>query len=164
MSDFNLAIPYVLQHEGGFVDHPNDPGGATQFGISLRFLQHSAANVTPTDIRHLSVADAIKIYECEWWQRYHYAAINSQQLATKVLDLAINMGSHQAHICLQRAVRATTGNCLTEDGILGYQTLHSLNTAHAEILLAAFKSEAAGFYRNLRQPQFEKGWLRRAYD
>jgi len=164
MSDFNLAIPHVLQHEGGFVDHPNDPGGATQFGISLRFLQQSTANITQTDIRHLSVADAIKIYEREWWQRYHYAAIDSQQLATKVLDLAINMGSHQAHICLQRAVRATTGNYLTEDGVLGCQTLNSLNTANSDVLLAAFKSEAAGFYRNLRQPQFEKGWLMRAYD
>jgi lysozyme family protein len=38
MSDFNQAVKVILQHEGGYVDNPNDPGGATNYGISLRFL------------------------------------------------------------------------------------------------------------------------------
>ncbi len=141
MSDFNLAIPYVLQHEGGFVDNPSDPGGATQFGISLRFLQQIKANVTSNDIRKLSQSDAIEIYQREWWQRYQYATIHSQQLATKVFDLAVNMGAHQAHICLQRAMRAANGYSLIEDGLLGPQSFHLINTVNPDILLAAFKSD-----------------------
>ncbi len=164
MSDFNLAMPCVLQHEGGFVDNARDPGGATHFGISLRFLQQINPDATVHDIDLLSEADAINIYQQLWWNRYHYAAIDAQCIATKVLDLAINMGCYQAHLCLQRAIRAATGVNVVEDGILGEESLRAINAANPIALLAAFKSEAAGFYRSLRQTQFEKGWLSRAYD
>jgi lysozyme family protein len=164
MSDFHLAIPTILTHEGGYIDHPQDPGGATNFGISWHFLQRLPTYQHIKDIRELTFATAVTIYQTEWWERYHYANISNQILATKLLDLAVNMGGPQAHICLQRAIRAATGNRLSEDGILGMQSFTAVNAADPSSLLAAFKSEVAGFYRLLHQPPFEKGWLARAYD
>ena len=84
-------------------------------------------------------------------------------MATKVFDLAVNMGPNTAHCCLQRAVRAATGQALKEDGILGAATLQIVNATSAEVLLAAYRSEVAGYYRLLNKPRYEEGWLRRAY-
>lgn len=164
MSDFNLAILIVLKNEGEFVDNPHDPGGATKFGISLRYLiQQKNKNMSIDDIRNLSQQDAINLYRIHWWDRYNYHAINNQIIANKILDMSVNMGSKQAHICLQRAILSSTGNHLDEDGILGDESFSAINQANPDTLLAALKSEAAGFYRSLRNSEFEKGWLTRAY-
>jgi lysozyme family protein len=164
MSDFQRAIISVLQHEGGLVNHTHDPGGITHFGISLRYLQQQDPTLTAEDVKNLTQEAAIKIYQTDWWERYQYSAIQPQEIATKLFDLAINMGSQHAHICLQRALRAATGKLFLEDGLLGEKSFTAINTAPPAIVLAALKSEAAGFYRSLNKPEFETGWLNRAYD
>lgn len=155
MSDFNLAILTVLKHEGEFVDNALDSGGATKFGISLSYLIQQGHNkITVEDIRNLTKEDAIKIYKKDWWDRYTYSAIINQRIATKVFDLSVNMGSKQAHICLQRAIRASTGKQLNEDGMLGEKSFAAINIVNPNVLLAALRSEAAGFYRLLNKPEF----------
>jgi lysozyme family protein len=84
-----------------------------------------------------------------------------------VFDLAVNVGSTKAHLLLQRALRAV-GNPVKEDGVLGKITLAAVNAADAGELLAALRSEAAGYYRNIvtknaSQNRFINGWLKRAY-
>jgi lysozyme family protein len=91
----------------------------------------------------------------------------SSDLAEKVFDLAVNMGTNKAHLLLQRALRAV-GNPVKEDGILGKITLTAVNSANERELLAALRSEAAGYYRsivtkNSSQNKFINGWLKRAY-
>jgi len=176
MSRFDLAIPTVLEHEGGYVDDPDDPGGATNFGISLRYLKKQGAHVGDfdedgdvdiDDIRAMSVDDAEHIYRTLWWDRFGYGKIVDQALATKVFDLAVNMGARQAHRLLQRACRAV-GKPVTEDGLLGPVTLAAVNELPAQAVLAALRSEAAGFYRVLiaadpGRRKWQSGWLRRAY-
>ena len=115
------------------------------------------------DIELINKAKAIEFYRKHWWAKYQYEKINNQNLATKVFDLSVNMGATPAHRCIQRAIRATTGEQLIEDGMLGPKTLLAINTAQPDCLLAAYRSEAAGFYRSLKNPQYEKGWLNRAY-
>jgi lysozyme family protein len=172
MAKFSLAIGPLLKHEGGFVDHPSDPGGATNWGISLRFLRgledpyfdvDQDGDVDADDIKALTRAGAINIYREQWWERYNYGAIEHQALANKVLDLSVNMGPHRAHTLLQQAARAATGIVLRLDGALGPNTLRQVNSALSNELLAAYRSEAAGFYRSLNKPDFIKGWLNRAY-
>ncbi len=75
-----------------------------------------------------------------------YDKINSDDLASKIFETAIEIGTETAHILLQRALRST-GNFVKEDGHLGEITLAAINTANAPALLAAFRSEIAGFYR-----------------
>jgi len=181
---FDQAVAFVLAHEGGFVDHAADPGGATNFGVSLRFaladlakdadgdgwldgdLDHDG-DIDADDIRRMSAADAAEIYRRHWWDRYGYGRIADLAVAAKVFDLAVNMGSKQAHKCLQRAIAACW--CpLQVDGVLGVQTIQFANQAQPDALLSALKDAAAGFYRDLiaAKPQlavFERGWLNRAH-
>lgn len=175
MAMFNEAIEVVLRHEGGFVDHPADPGGATNWGISLRFLVREGIDLDldgdgkldAEDIRRMPRETAIEIYRERIWDRFGYDRIVDQALATKVFDLAVNMGATQAHKCLQRACRAA-GTAIADDGILGPVTLAAANGLPAATVLAALRSEAAGFYRLLAATRpsaavFLTGWLRRAY-
>jgi lysozyme family protein len=178
MSLFELAIPMVLRHEGIGSSDAKDAGGPTHFGISLRFLKtlgeleqdgflagdvNEDGVIDEKDIRGLSRCDAIALYRTYWWDPHGYERIIVQALANKVFDLTVNMGACASHRCLQRAVRAASGTCLVEDGVLGPATLRSVNALPAESLLAAYRSEAASHYRLLHQPRFEAGWLNRAY-
>lgn len=177
MTHFSEAINVVLKHEGGFSDDPNDPGGATNYGISLRYLRTVGdldgdgyldgdfdhdGDVDAEDIRRMSMQNAVSIYKSQWWDRYGYESINSQDVATKVFDLAVNMGARQAHIIVQRALRAV-GKVVKEDGVIGPVTMAAINNYQSMMLLPAIRSEAAGFYRSLNKPKYIEGWLNRAY-
>jgi lysozyme family protein len=178
---FNKAVITVLKHEGGFVQDPDDPGGATNYGISLRYLLGTGdltlgdfnhdGQIDIKDIQQMTIAQATDIYHSQWWVKYGYENLADSDLAGKVFDTAINMGGSQAHILLQRSIRAC-GIVVTEDGQLGPKCFGAIATlvaaGSADALLSSFRSEQAGFYRTLiaKKPIFEKyktGWLARAY-
>lgn len=168
MADFDLAIPFILLNEGGFVDNPNDPGEATKFGISLKFMKliPEFSDATESDIKNLTEDKAKAIYHDEFWVRYDYGKINDQVVATKIFDMSVNVGVSHSHIIVQRAIRSALGWLLTEDGTLGVKSLSLLNMAQRCIIMPAIKSEAAGYYRSIKYPGSEKfitGWLNRAY-
>lgn len=169
---FERAFSRSLSHEGGFVNDSDDAGGATKYGISLRTYGKVFPIATVETIKNLTIDDAKKIYLEHFWLFYKYEQIEDFDLSIKVFDAAINMGAKQAHICLQRALRAV-GFELEEDGVIGKNTLAALNRTQSSewnfSILCAFRSELAGFYRLLveQKPQckkFLKGWLNnRAY-
>lgn len=183
MSDpiFEAAVATVLRHEGHLSEHEADPGGITKWGVSLRFLQgldpelarelgdvDGDGDVDADDVRRMPRDRAIEIYRRCWWDRYRYGELPYLS-AEKIFDLSVNMGPTPAHRLAQRAVRAATGRRLVEDGILGPVSREAIRSAPADAYLAALRSEAAGFYRELvaRQPArqaFLEGWLNRAYD
>lgn len=168
MASFDLAIGTVLKNEGGLENNPSDPGGITNYGISLRFLQTIHPESTAQDIRDMTESKATQIYETQFWERYKYNMIADQKLATKVFDLCVNMGAIPANQCLQRAVFATSHRAIDQDGVLGPNSLFAINNSAADCVLAALKSEAAGHYRCIIQANpklkiFEKGWLTRCY-
>lgn len=156
-ASFDLAIPVLLKAEGdGQISRdPHDPGGVTKYGISKR-------SYPTVDIENLTREDATDIYKRDWWLPT-YDQIKSQTIATKLLVLGVNMGTKEAIVCLQRALRATDGRVLVEDGQLGFRTMSEINMVDPQILLAAFKSEAAGHYRLIDNPAEIAGWLNRAY-
>ncbi len=89
-------------------------------------------------------------------------------VATQVFDLSINLGIRPAVIILQRALRSVGKTTVQEDGLIGPETLLATMYSEPRCLLAAIKSEAAGYYRqivaqNPSQQKFLKGWLNRAY-
>jgi lysozyme family protein len=93
--------------------------------------------------------------------------IDDENIATKFFDLAVNMEIPQAVRLIQRALRSA-GQTVADDGIIGPVTLAAINKADPTDLLAALKSEAAGYYRlianaNPSQQRFITGWLNRAY-
>lgn len=192
MSNFDLAMEAVLEHEGGFVDNRHDPGGATNYGISLRWLKtlpdlagdlDRDGDVDAADIKSMTPAQAKEFYRKQWWTKYDYDKINNAGVAIKVMDMAVNMGARQAHKLVQRSLRAV-GLEIADDGVLGAKSFAAINTATPQFLLPAMRCTQAGFYyalvmRNgaLRKNKVKKsggkqyedfsvflvGWLRRAY-
>lgn len=167
MTKFELAIRKTLEHEGGYVDHPNDPGGATKYGISLRWYRSVIdPNATVNDIKSMSVEDAKTLYRDHFWIDA-YDRIFSERVAAKVFDMAVNMGKSQAHKLAQRAAQAC-GAKLEDDGVLGPVSIGAINGIDEGAMMAALKATQAAFYRSLAsaKPQFKSfinGWLKRAY-
>lgn len=162
---FVRAIARLFLDEGGYVDNPADPGGETKFGICKRDYPN-------VDIAALTTEQAERIYYRDWWQRYRYFELPGP-IAVKLFDLAVNIGPDHAVRCLQRAVRAC-GRRIVEDGVLGRITVGAVRAANQVAMLAALRSEAAGYYRTLAaiergckpdgDREFLNGWLKRAYE
>lgn len=174
MSSWDRAVEVVLRHEGGFVDNPADPGGATKYGISLRWLAQRGGlgdfdhdgDVDVDDIRIMDRDQAMLLYKQNWWDRYDYGHIHDTAVATKIFDMAVNMGAPQAHKLVQRAL-AAVDHPVAIDGVFGPNTLRAVNSSES-CLLEVLKATQAMFYWHLVQikPQlaeFEVGWMRRAY-
>jgi lysozyme family protein len=175
MSLFELSIPVILRHEGGFVDNPNDPGGATNFGVSLRWLkskglledlEHLEGDKTQDEImiiRSMTQPLASDFYRTYWWNAYSYGTIVAQMVATKVFDMSVNLGPPRAH----RMVQQVLG--VNQDGVLGPKSFQEINAASNLSLITRLQEAQASFYRGLvasnpTRQQFLQGWLNRAYD
>lgn len=180
-TEFKLAIGPVLVHEGGFVNAKNDPGGATNFGISLRWLKsqgnelngHLAGDldhdgdVDIDDIRKMTVNDAMAFYETHWWNPYPFSNLFSQRLATKVFDTTVNMGTRRAFTMLQKSLMVL-GNRIAFDGKWGPMTTLAANQTEPIHLCQEFCRQQANFYEaiishNPAMEEFKNGWLNRAY-
>ncbi len=176
MADFKQAISKVLKNEGGYVDNPNDLGGTTNFGISLRFLQTIDKMATKETIKNLTLEKAEDLYYKYFWLPNKYDKINSQRVANKVFDTAVNMGSTVANKLLQRALNVCIRNHnspFVEDGIIGSITINETNNItgvieHEDrffILVYQLlqKERYASIVANKNnQVIFLKGWLKRA--
>jgi lysozyme family protein len=157
---FLKAFEYLMQHEGGYSNNQADAGGETKCGISKRSYPHM-------DIKNLTWDQARQIYFRDFWLKGKYEDINDENITIKLFDLAVHTGIPQSNKLIQRALRAT-GVSVIEDGVIGPITLAAINKTDSTDLLAALKSEAAGYYRlianlNPRQQTFITGWLNRAY-
>jgi lysozyme family protein len=156
---FNKAVEIVLAHEAGYVDHPADGGGATNYGISSTYNPG-------VDVASLTRQQAIEIYFEKYWSGNRFELL-PERLAIKVFDLAVNMGRNAAVTCLQRALRAA-GTTVAIDGVLGPETAGAASLLCELVILAALRSEAAGEYRvklvrDPTQAPFAAGWIARAY-
>jgi type VI secretion system secreted protein VgrG len=182
MSAFDDALKLVLSNEGAFVDNPNDAGGATLRGVSLRFLrQISSENlrkygifetgnaITIDVLKALTDEQISAIYKGEFWEKAPFDQIE-EPLCNYVFDSAVNHGISPAIKILQRSVWAYQNiiNFIDDDGILGEVTLKAINDTHSFILLDIMMSERAGYMRtvaaaNSKDKEFLNGWLNRAY-
>lgn len=169
MSNFDLAIPVILKREGGFVDDPNDAGGATNFGLSSRWLRTVYPTFNYMDVKNMTRQVAINTYKTFWWEKYGYSLLVDQGIATKTFDMAVNMGPGVSHRILQHAVNTLGGLSLTLDGFMGPATCNAANACHRAELLASLRVLALSHYHAIvdTRPQdakFLTGWANRATD
>lgn len=157
MADFQKSVKLVLAHEGGYVDHPEDPGGATNFGISQRAYPF-------LDIENLTVEDAIAIYRRDYWQRY-WDDIRSQRVADLLMLMAVNAGPARAVRLHQRACKKC-GEDLKADGVFGPFTLGSTNKIRPVKLVSEIQQMHIRFYARLAKLDhpFFLGWVRRVLE
>ena len=178
---FDKAILITLKHEGGFVNDPVDPGGATNWGMSIRFLMGAGdadgdgwldgdldhdGDVDVDDIKNMTVDEARKLYRIHFWDKYKYDKIVDFVVAARAFDMTVNMGARQTGKIIQRALNEL-GHNLVVDGKIGKNTFATINRTNPEMLMAEIRLAHAKFYLDLikAKPKFEKykkGWLRRA--
>lgn len=149
---FAVQVERVLKHEGGFVDHPADPGGATNFGITERVARGYGYK---GDMRSLPRATAIAIYKAQYWNAVRGDEL-PPALAGQVFDAAVNHGVGNASRWLQQAVE------ITADGKIGPKTVAAAKGVSEADAIMRFNAIRLDFYASLKTfATFGKGWTRR---
>lgn len=152
MAVFEPAVTLTLKHEGGFSHNPKT-GEVVNRGITLATIRslgilksHGPATAADIEfIQSLTEDEAKDIYYAEYWDKLNLNSINSQEVANKVFDLAVNMGVVSAARLLQQACN------VTPDGIVGPITIGRANAMDPVVLLAKIRSEAADRYKQIAQ-------------
>jgi len=146
---FDQVFDKLINHEGGYVFNPHDPGGETKFGISKRSYPH-------LDIHSLTLADAKTIYKRDFWDRAQCDKLHPD-LAFELFDGAVNSGIGQSIRWLQRAVG------VADDGVVGPLTLASINRENdTSAIRARYSGHRLDFMTRLSTwDVFGKGWARR---
>lgn len=159
IGNFDKALEFVLHHEGGFVDHPADPGGATNLGCTKATWEKWIGRpCTVDEIKALSPADVGPLYKEKYWDK-----VKGDDLPTGidycVFDTAINSGPGRAAKFLQEVVGVTA------DGAIGPRTLAAVREADPRQVIDAYCSARLKFLEELPTwPTFGRGWGRRVTD
>lgn len=153
---FHSALEHVFREEGGFVNHPQDPGGATNFGITHKVLQaHRQAAVTIDAVRDLTREEASAIYHQNYWLAGRCDKLPSR-LAFMHFDACVNHGIGQAAKFLQRSAGVTA------DGSIGPRTLAATRSTNERDALIDYATQRMVFYARLKTfDSFGRGWSRR---
>lgn len=163
-------IKNIINREGGFVDHPDDKGGATKYGITaVSLTQHIGREVSTNDIKNVSRDDAYEIYYQQYYKRPNIHQL-PQQLQEIVLDMAVNHGAKRAVKILQQMI-ILNGVRIVDDGAIGPNTLGAIDALiHTKGLTPVINfliDMRVQFYERIvksdeTQRVFLAGWINRA--
>lgn len=157
--NFQRSLSLVLKWEGGFVNHPKDPGGATNKGITLAtFRRYVKRNGTVDDLKRITDAQVSTVYRKQYWD-----AVKGDDLPSgvdyAVFDFAVHSGPARAAKYLQAAVG------VDRDGKIGPVTIAAARGMNAVDLVAAICAKRMAFLKRLNTwPTFGKGWTNRVND
>jgi lysozyme family protein len=158
-SNFPEALRLVLLHEGGYVNHPRDPGGATNFGVTQRVYDaHRRRKALPLQsVKSITQADVAAIYREMYWDRVRADDL-PKGLDYAVFDFAVNSGPGRAIPAMQRAIGAKP------DGAIGPVTLE-LSRKDPPLSIRRLCADRMSFLRRLSHfDVFGRGWTRRVRD
>lgn len=153
---YDAALARLLAHEGGYSNHPSDPGGPTNFGITIHdYRKYVKPGATAADVQAMKVDDAKRIYRNKYWD-----AMRCDELPAgvdyAVFDYGVNSGIARAKKVLQRVVG------VTDDGGLGPQTMQAVRVCAPADIVRGICDERLDFLQSLKTwPVFGKGWGRR---
>jgi len=159
---FDHCLAVILRHEGGFVNHPKDPGGATNKGVTIGTLKRLGIDVDGdgdsdiVDLRNLRQSDLERVYKLFYWD-----AVRADHLPSgvdyAVFDFAVNSGPARAAKHLQKVIG------VEQDGDIGPQTLAAVANADPQDVVNAICDSRLRFMRSLKKlwPTFGKGWSSR---
>lgn len=161
---FIKAHVLIEKWEGGFSNHPSDPGGATNFGITQAVLSDWRGHpVSVEDVRNLTREEARRIFYARYWRPMRLDEI-PYPAALMSYNCGVNSGPKRGGIFLQRALNRQ-GAALSEDGAIGAKTIAAADTAGQVRLVSDFSAIYEEFYRSLSiWPVFGKGWMNRLND
>jgi lysozyme family protein len=154
--NWQKCLETILHHEGGYVNHPKDPGGETNLGVTKRVYEEWGGT---KDMKDLTVEDVSPIYKTNYWDRVKGDDLPAG-LDLCVFDFGVNAGTGRAAKYLQSLVGATA------DGAIGPGTLAAVH-AYAQIeglaaTIDAYQASRQSFYEGLSTFEtFGRGWTRR---
>lgn len=155
--NYDKALAYVLQDEGGNDDDPRDHGGRTSRGITQREYNAWCRNNSrkTSDVWHASDADVRTIYHDQYWSPYCDKLPNG--LDYLFFDISVNAGRQRAVVTFQKALKVVA------DGMMGQVTIDAINSfPDKQELIQKVSDERRNWYRHLKQfPIYGKGWLNR---
>lgn len=161
---FRRCLTEVLKHEGGYVDHPRDPGGATNLGVTLNTAKAHGldvdgdGDVDKIDVRNLKPRDVEPVYRASYWLKSKCDKLPAG-VDLMVFDLAVNSGPGRAAKFLQECVGVPA------DGAIGPITLAAVARYPAREVCLRMRNRRERFYRSLSTfPTFGRGWMRRLND
>ena len=150
--NFDECLKMLLHHEGGYVNHPKDPGGETNLGVTKRVYEKWGGT---KDMKDLTVEDVAPIYKKEYWDRCKCDDLESG-VDWAVFDWAVNSGTGRAAKAIQKICGAA------QDGAIGPKTLALINTQNTEYVIEEFGKIRQDFYESLKTfDTFGRGWTRR---
>lgn len=154
--NFDKCLEMILHHEGGYVNHPKDPGGETNLGVTKRVYEEWGGQ---KNMKDLTVEDVAPIYKKNYWGRAKCDQLPSG-LDLAVFDWSVNSGVGRAVKKLQKMIGTVA------DGGIGPNTLKTLEEYirhHGlETTIENYKDIRQAFYRSLSTfNTFGKGWTRR---
>ena len=156
-ANFDEALRRVLAHEGGYTNHPADPGGPTNFGITIGdYRKYVNLSATAEDVRTMKLDDAKTIYGMKYWQ-----ALRCDDLPTgidySVFDYGVNSGVSRAGKILRRVLGMPAETAMVTDTVVA-----AASRGDPQILIAAICDERMAFLKSLKTwPVFGAGWGRR---
>lgn len=169
-TNFKKSLPLVLAHEGGYVNHPKDPGGATNKGITQAVYDahRKGLGLPKRSVRNITAPDVQAIYENRYWDLSKCDDLPAG-VDYAVFDYSVNSGVGKAAKDLQRTVNGFDGikglTPLKVDGVVGEDTLAAVELCVAkdeEAFINAYCDRRMKFLRSLKTwGTFGKGWKRR---
>ena len=154
--NYRMCLTTILHHEGGYVNHPKDPGGETNLGVTKRVDEEWGGD---KDMKDLTVEDVEPIYKKNYWDRVKGDEL-PWGLDLCVFDFGVNAGTGRAAKYLQALVGAT------QDGAIGPGTLGKvaeyLEHNSVETAIVEYQHRRQGYYEALKTfGTFGRGWTRR---
>ena len=156
MSNFSKELEIILHHEGGYVNHPKDPGGETNLGVTKRVYEDFGGT---KDMKELTQADVEPIYKKNYWDKCKCDDM-PEALALCVFDFGVNAGPGRAAKYLQTMIGTVA------DGGIGPNTLKALDSylesESVKSAVATYQAERQKYYESLATfDTFGRGWTRR---
>lgn len=162
--NFDLYFPKLLGHEGGYVNHPKDPGGATNMGITHKTLAawRKLDVATRAMVKALTVVEAKAIYRSQYWNAARCDDLPSG-LDVAVFDFAVNSGVGRAVRMLQQELKARKLYTGAIDGLFGSKSINALRQVNdVDGLVDAYQDRRLAFLKRLKGwSTFGRGWQRR---
>lgn len=166
MAKISILSPFILSYEGGYVNHPSDPGGATNKGVTIETWKKQGYDKTGdgkidvTDLKLLTDDEVVKVVmKPHYWDRWKADQIKDQSVANICVDWVWSSGN----VGITR-VQKILG--VKADGVVGNVTIAAINQREPRQLFAQIKKARVNFITDLvkKRPAsatFKAGWLRR---
>lgn len=156
-STYDAALARLLAHEGGYTNHPSDPGGPTNFGITIYdYRKYVKPAATAADVKAMTLDEARRIYRAKYWDAQRCDELPAG-VDYAVFDYGVNSGIGRSGKVLRRCLNLADGSSAVNDLVVAVA-----QSADAKTLVAAICDERLRFLQRLKTwDVFGKGWGRR---